>query len=323
MDIRLNMKKAHHYRIPTDCHTRIAMAGLTLLLPSIHDALANSPACASATAAWQDNAGNWGLSQDSKGFITGQFTVLSAQQCPINETYKLSGAYQGNGKFTVNGTYNGSNPGCAASFSYSGTISGPGCAAAGMSWSNSAGLSGTSNWTSKCQIPTGESAISFTGWSTSQNQATEAIFHQYLAQFVNGYMDWGGRTIAETFPQNGTDTCYFALSAVPPLNGIPGTPFTLASGAGYNDIVGVNDSVVKYYRNTGRTPCGVTNHQVMVIDCPTGNQTYATNTLITTLGDLTVTDSRAGVQSPSLKWGPPPPKNMISTWINIILQKTN
>ena len=314
------MKSTRHSGLSTECHIRIAIAGITLLLPSIHDAIANSPACASANGIWNDSAGTWQVAQNSSGFITGQFTVASAQQCPSNETYKLSGGYRGNGGFTVTGTYNGSNSGCAASFVYSGTVTGPGCAAATMTWSNSANLSGTSYWTTKCEIPAGEAGIAFDAWSTSQSQDTVAIFHQNLAPFVYGYMDWGGRTIVETFPQKDTDTCYFALSAIPPSSVTPAPPLTLASGAGYRDAVGVNDNVVKYYGNTGRTPCGFTSHQVMVIDCPSGNQTYATNTLVTTLANLTVTDSREGVKSPQLKWGPPPPKDITSTWLNILFQ---
>jgi len=305
-------------------HVRLAVAWLALLSPSIHDAAANNPACASATNDWHDSAGTWDMAQNSNGFISGQFNVSSAQQCPTNETYKLSGTYQGNGKFSVTGTYNGSNPGCATSFVYSGTISGPGCATAAMSWSNSANLAGTSTWTAQCQHPTGESQITFTGFSTQPSQTSVASFHQILAPFVVNFIDWGGRTVTETFPANtSTDTCNFAASAIPPLTPKAAPPLTLASGAGYNDNIGVNDTVVKYYRNVGRTPCSFTDKQVMVIDCPTSNDPYATNTLVTKLDDLTVTDSRAGVTSPSLKFGPAPPKYTIITWLNILFQHTN
>ena len=214
--------------------------GFSVLVPSFQDAAA-AQACASISGVWGDPSGMWQINQDAAGYITGQQTQGGGADttCPTNEVYSLAGRYLGNGSFTLTGTYTGNKPSlCAASFTQSGTVSGPGCAQAAETWSNSAGKSGSGTMTSPggCRVPSGETPSVFVRWSTTIDETAAAWWSTSLKQPVVGDMDWGGRTVTETFDNNAVDTCYFEGSKyLKVTQGVTADPVNLASKAGYSD----------------------------------------------------------------------------------------
>jgi hypothetical protein len=80
--------------------------------------------------------------------------------------------------------------------------------------------------------------------------------------------DWGGRTIYETSPVNGSDTCWFQNNdGVVPFTTVTGGGKTFASGSYYKDVIGPTVGLVLYYRAHQRVPCGSQVQQALWIRC--------------------------------------------------------
>jgi hypothetical protein len=307
---------------------RTLITGFSLLIPTVHDAIANNPPCASMDGTWTSPEGKYTLNQDPDGKIKGQF-VSTGPTCPSGETYEVhqTSASTGNGQFVIAATDLGNNPKCNSGFVAEPTISGPGCTTAAVSFTTSSGGSGKETWNySGCRVPDKETTPQFLNWSSAP-AITAAVFGQGLifTESSSGWYDFGGRTITETFPQAGVDSCHFLGSSIPDQSvGVAEESGTLTSAGAnpiiYPDTVGPIQSFVTYYRATSRTPCNVTLNQVMVIDCPDGTKPYQPNKLIAFTGDTTVTDLRgpaaSPTPSPTLTWGPPPPKDYMTIIIN-------
>jgi hypothetical protein len=274
---------------------RLAVAvGFSVLVPSVQDAAA-AEACASMTGAWTDGSGQWTLGQDTEGRITGTQAPNGQGTCPTGNGYNVTGNYTGGGGVFLTGTYTGSDTlHCAASITQAVTVGGAGCAHASGSWSNSAGRSGVTTMTlnAGCVVPNGETPSVFTRWSTTIDQTAVGIWHTSLQQPPTlpapDFVDFGGRTVTETFDNNAVDTCYFAGSKYTKVtSGQPyaGRPVNLASKAGYDDRVGFgDDEEPTYFRQHGKAPCGYYFNQTMVIDCNVGTKPYQPNLLFFGIG---------------------------------------
>jgi hypothetical protein len=296
-----------------------------VLLVAANDVAANT--CASASNYWTDPAGSWQVNQASNGQINGQLETTALQNCPSGEFYTLTGSNAGNGSFTVNGTYNGSLSGCATSFQYTGTVTGIACTTANMSFTNSSNVTGSSTWTAvNCETPSGIANLQWINWLGSQALGRFSENPNNNVGFGVSYVDWGGRTVTETFPQPGTDSCWFSGSTYGQTTQgfFTGSAIVLDAGSNtYDDTMGIDNNdvgAIVYYRDKGRSPCSWTFHQVMVMACPTKNVSYATNTQIIGDGDLIFS-----LQKNSLleirNWGSPAPKDLIpEVVITTILQ---
>jgi hypothetical protein len=319
--------------IPSHANVIALMAGLSLLI-HIDDALP-AEACASMAtvntgtnqvglSGWEwSTTGHFYLSQSSNGGLTGRMAGYVSSSCSgTDEYYNMNGAFNSsNGNFSLTATYTGSNSGCAPIINMSGTVTGPGCTAASGSWSNDRGLSGPLAMTQACQVPMGETVPAFQSWSTAPPDTFPvAIFYQQLSPATT--YNWGGRTITETFPTNGVDSCWYPGSLIG-KGGINHPPLlqTFSSNQeGYNDKLGLGTSNASYYRQHGRAPCGTTLYQTMVMDCPNppGNQSFATGTLFLGVGQTTVTDIRNNVPATEV-WGTPAPAlTMIDIIFNLL-----
>lgn len=297
--------------------------GVGLLVFTVHNSLAQS--CASVDthgwATWSVSTGdNFAISQSSGGHLSGQMTAGGGGNCPSTAHYTISGEYWGSGNFGFTAYFHddgnpfhpqGQNPGCVNTVSFTGTLQKPGCNNASGSWNNSGGGSGTYTMTHACFVPSAETTPQVTGWGGDGVYPTSAVFHQSI---IATDFDWGGRTISETFPQDGIDTCWWPGSKyTQTLRGIPWAPITFDRGApsGYYDAVGMSPTVADYYRKQGKSPCGFTLYQRMTIDCPNGNTPYITNTLYLGVEPTTVTNKRAGVPATEV-WGSPAPSYIMS-----------
>jgi hypothetical protein len=300
------------------------LAGLcAFLLPTTGNAVAQSCATMASNAGtgyigqwdWY-STGGWVLNQDSSGHIYGSMvTFLGSPTCPENEHYNASGQYLGNGQFSITSSYTGTNAGCAGTLTTTGTVTAPGCNNASGTWNNDRGLSGTFQWVNACQIPNGESVPVFQTWGTVPPDTFPVAF--FDQQPLPTTYNWGGRTVTETFPTNGNDSCWFQGSLIG-KGGInhPSLTYNLPSNKGYTDKLGLGTQNANYYRQHGRTPCGTTLYQTMVMDCPNpqGNQYYSNGTLFLGIGQRTVTDIRNNVGK-SEPWGTPAPPLRIVDWL--------
>jgi hypothetical protein len=90
--------------------------------------------------------------------------------------------------------------------------------------------------------------------------------------------------------------------------------------------VGPSQNTVNTYRRLGRTPCGFTDHQTLTIDCnnslagtPSSTQ-YATNDLVQSIDNTTITITRAGVTAKET-WGVPAPVISVVVVVTPLLLK--
>jgi hypothetical protein len=292
--------------------------GFVLLLLTIRDSVA-APEC--ATVATQSSLGKWTLDDGStmdldqnnnSGFISGTMNR-------VDGVYSITGTYVGSGRFNLTAQCPAATHSCyVLQISYSGTLHKPGCATATLSWTTS-GASGTQTMSRPSYLPAGETTPQFQQWTD-----TYALYHQSLLPTNYNY---GGRTIAESFPTAGTDTCWFPNSAYPyQAVGVayPSITFGNSAPSGYSDSIGVGADRINYYRQHNRAPCGYTWYQRMSIDVLGNGGTtqytgYITNTLYVGIGKTSITVNRAGGSAYQI-WGTPvPPPGLIQSILNLLL----
>ncbi|HUB33877.1 MAG TPA: hypothetical protein VMA31_12635 [Bryobacteraceae bacterium] len=240
---------------------------------------------------WVEDDGGSGqrtytLSQGPSGNITGSsyHSICQFPNWPVTGTFTF-----GNGSFAItasNPSGGGVNDPCpAAWFTVNGSVSGAGCDVVSYaSFDNSLGYQGGVNWSKTCDVPTGEQST-FASWSGTQP------YWANFSQSLSGPVNFGGRTLNETFPVGGSDSCYFLGSAIPPqlyppnwgqwtvgfINGITASPNLW----GYDAVGWTLDDVV-YYREIRLQqglpfPCGFSWQQYMNISCSAGSNMYQTN----------------------------------------------
>lgn len=294
---------------------------LTLVSASRIDA---APACASMATG---GMGNWAasifsftISQSGSGSVktlTGTGTSTSAyfrtnfvNPCPagtqynlnsFSSTYTISGSAAG--QVTINAALVGNNSLCYPTFTMAGSLAQPGCDSLNNATINVGQGNAPISFTHACYVPSSETPSVLLNWGAGVGYTDVAVFQTSLQSTS---FDWGGRTIAETFPQGGTDSCYFSGSIYTPMQPVAAAPSVLNSGtpSSYQDQIGMADQAAAYYRATGHSPCGLSATQVMVIACDSGNMPYMTNALF--LGpDKTNTISQRGNVRVTTPWGIP------------------
>ncbi len=240
------------------------------------------------------------MAQSGTGNVSGNYVNYPViYGCNNQQVYSISGAFGGGGGafgLTMTGQY--SYYLCATVVNYSGTVDQPGCNAAHGTWYNNGGANGVFTMTKQCDVPTGETST-FVTWDDLDGNPG---FAHWRATLASTSIDFGGRSVSESSPEgSGTDTCW--------RSGDPYDPFTSVTGNGadvtpvsdtYDDLIGMPSKQITYYRLHQRaaTPCGSTITQVLSIDCSSNSPPYATNTLIYTLSNTTITSQRgaAGAQ---------------------------
>jgi hypothetical protein len=145
-----------------------------------------------------------------------------------------------------------------------------------------------------CPKPTSETTA-FSGWDDAHSEAAYGLWTQTL---LPASPSLAGRTVFETDPGGGTDTCWTNTSIFDPHTHVTGGQWTVGSGNTWGpDQVGFQEAAVPYYRQHGRAPCAASFPQLMVIGCLTGPPiVYQTNTLGAGITSTTVTSIRAGSQ---------------------------
>lgn len=234
------------------------------------------------------------LSQDvATGAITGYFHAPACQ----TKTWPVdSGQPNGNGSFTINVTNPTPNdPVCLADWiTIDVSLSTPGCHNASGSWVNNLPPNDPPTvyeWKKPCDVPNGETIFAST-WAPSAPDRTKHGWRQILTA-LNPQINFGGRTVIEEFPSNGTDDCYFAGSifeaqtipeaggwAVGTVDGIANSTFNVWG----RDYVGWDEEAVNYYqveRLSRGLPlaCHFTVTQHMKIACDEGLIFYKSGTL--------------------------------------------
>ena len=266
--------------------------------------LSSRPACASlatpGSLEWAlvySPGGSYGLSltQSSTGYVSGSGITVNSK-CPYNSV--VAGTAEGNGVFSLAQTVPGNLCGEVTSQV---TLSGPGCASATGTYFSTNSFNTTSTGTVMMSDGQGvpvESETTPVPVEVDSADPTVEDFYQYL-QPTN--YNFEGRTITESFPSPGTDTCWFPGGPFPqPLVNRPTKsiyPYVDSSvssvATGYWDEVGPSVEVVDAYRLADHSiPCSLTYQQVMSIDTLSGSQVYAVNTLQMIIGPTTVTDIR-------------------------------
>lgn len=249
---------------------------------NIHDANGN-------VLAHQTGNGSVSFSISGNGssgynIVSGHYMLLSYYQ--VNVYSQCNNQYY---YFAYYDYYNYQNfaesPSPDATFSFYGFF-GPGPACYNPSPDDILGSS-TDTDVVACGKPTGETTTAG-GWS-----ATRQMWNQTLLPATKSF---SGRTVTEQDGGGGKDTCYFNGSAKTAFTAVTGGNWTINSDNTWNnpDTVGWGTDDVSYYRQQGRAPCGTTFRQRMVIDCPSGALTYATNTLGAGITSTTVSSTRAG-----------------------------
>lgn len=269
-------------------------------------ASAETSACGSLATNWhQSGGGEFRIAQSTNGTLSGTFFGNGAQNCPEYQNYSLSGTTNLEGQFSVTGIWTKDErpfpvgggprpPGCAQTFTYSGTVGGTACGTATTTWSNSGGLHGTDVWSGTCRTPTSETGIALENWGTG-NESSVATFRQYAGPasvIVPTSYNWSGRKIQEVSYQQGYDGCWWqgisTLIPSPMTTVTGGPPITLKSNSGvtkpYRDEIGATKAAVEVYRRAGRVPCGYTQYQAVQMQCAaagggTTAHTFAQNVL--------------------------------------------
>lgn len=265
--------------------------------------------CASATGQWQTSGGGQISLTQTGSVIQG---TLSPENpiCPSWTYIRTAGAFLGNGSFTVTfqwgDAWGGRPVQCPKTISYTGAIQKPGCNKATIGWqSEFPQNSGQFYAQQSCRLPS-ETTPQFVQWGGVGYQDTQAAFVQ---SYTPTDYNWGGRTVSESFPQLGYDSCWFYGSDYPAfVQGIPHAPTTLTGAVptGSRDTIGMSPAVVNFYRRRGKTPCGFTVYQTMSIDCaaPQGTTAFKTHPLFLGAEYMTVTSGRAGIEASRI-WGTP------------------
>src|SRR5579859_2484177 len=160
------------------------MVGLSLLVPSVHDALA-APVCASAgnlgdhwtffggTAPF----GTLTLAQQSNGVLIGGYVEASGGACPAGTQSSILGKMNTDGTFSFTTTLDHPTANCV-NFSATGTVSGTSCSTATLNWVNTTGSSASAVLQHACYNPTGETLPQFLNWgppATPQEPAQATI----------------------------------------------------------------------------------------------------------------------------------------------------
>jgi hypothetical protein len=161
---------------------------------------------------------------------------------------------------------------CGTQFDFRGTITGAGCDTfTAVIHAYPDGQNYTKSFAHSCYAPTSEQPVSVV-WGQNGNDKTFATFRQSI---VPTTYDWGGRTVYETSPVAGSDTCYNeAIDAplgIPKGDKVTGGGVTIASGSSYGDDIGASENLVTYYRSRNRVPCGYQVHQAIWIQCDAGH----------------------------------------------------
>jgi len=321
------MTKANYFAV---------IVGVGVLMPSIHDAMAQAaPACTSvATSPFLGPATNWQwhlgagvntpggstaqLQQDASGNITGTYFLNSESGAAcVGLQYSVSGTYQGNGNFVLNMTNPVPPAGCAAEIVFQGTLSAPGCDQAPISFTNNIGQSGSTTISHGCYIP-GETKPSLLQWGFKGNPPTVATFQQTFTPTVSdggpSVIDWGGRRIYEVSPPNtGSDSCYYPNTfGVVKNEAVTGGDLYIISGGSYKDDIGASTDLVLFYRGNlpgtiNRAPCGLQVVQDTWMACqgpPSDpDQVFARNADSYGIGTTAVTAVRAGSGATTF-WSP-------------------
>ncbi len=137
-----------------------------------------------------------------------------------------------------------------------------------------------------CYLPSSETTT-WGGWS-----GTAGLWNQTL----NGG-SFAGAIVRETNAAAGDDTCWWPDSTHAYWGGITGGVWSVSGSNGWGpDAIGWSASDITYYRQEGRSPCGVTLHQQMQMSCPSGTyQNYGGPTDLTaTIEKKKISSGRAG-----------------------------
>lgn len=254
---------------------------------------------------WLYSTGSMNLAQDKDGNVTGD-TIGVILECS-NNYYVSSGQANGNGKFTVQFREDGSNSGCYDTLFFQLTVSGPGCARASGTFS--AYFNGNEEVKNALISPwqmgdgSGEGVL-----PASETEFFDSWYVNYpaLALFdidINPTSyNFSGRQVTETFPNGGTDGCWYSGSARPEWTPSGVTAYVTINPngngiiSGYADKVGVNDITwVDYYRRHGRAPCALTTQQMISIDTYSGSEQFQENDMEIAVGTNTLTVQRGAL----------------------------
>ncbi len=277
----------------------------------------NPVPCAQCTGSWTDNYGFvWNVTSNNNPPSVGTYSISGTLQfsnpapgCP-GVTYQLSGTisqYSGlqgvvAGETDIDWMASGpSPPGACGGYipddwiRQSGTIVNDSCDYGSGTWSEANGQNGSFTMTKPTDTPDGnptESSTFVAWWSA---YPTVALFEQTIASSK----DLAGRQVYEASNGDPSDGCWFSGSAYPPA--------TLSGGGWYvgfyyfnsswdYDYVGMDPTIVDYYRNNGRAPCLIARPQAMRMYTSSGDFTYFTDVVYVNIASATLFGvQRAGV----------------------------
>ena len=285
--------------------SRLVVAGLSLLAPSVQDALAQSQpplVCASvgnAGGTWLPSSstlGTYTITQQTNSVLNGSFVPPLVGNCAAGTPFSISGNMNtANGGFSISGSPDHPVSGCL-SFVTTGTVSEPYCDIATVNWTNSDGTTGEGVMSHQCYYPSGESAPQFSGWDGSYGMWQMTVTPPTSIQTYN----FGGRTVTEsnTSGMQASDTCW--QTGDPSgyeITGITSGDWVINSGTNtYGvDYVGYGAAEVLYYRAHRRTPCSANVYQTMSMTCNSGPVAYQNYVLSATIGRTTVGSAKGGI----------------------------
>ena len=286
---------------------------------NINTALApNSGAAASCddvTGAWTDSNGiQWTLSQRGDNSVSGSAHTtafpVNGGTCPANTYRTVTGTVApATGVFTNIAT---SNPDFTSAqctngvtwnyvnFSESGTLGGMGTCVSASGTAKSPyypeGIPFT--WARTATLPDGETSAFANQWVTSAGLSTVGLFTGTLTSSAG--LSFGGRSVNETDAQPGTDSCWFALSAIKRQGGVgsAGAPWNVEDNNTYfYDSIGWRADAVAFYQEQGSPANGVSCaniiYQQMNISTDSGTVPYGSaNVLVLQIDHDSVTSTR-------------------------------
>jgi hypothetical protein len=275
-----------------------------------------------AGGSWIEPGGESGnrtftLSQDVS---TGEITGSSYRAICQSTTWPVTGEWLGNGEFTITITNpSPSDPRCVADWvTYTGTVSLPGCDITEDLWAeNSEAWGDYLEWTKPSDIPSQETYHA-DGFDLLSGYRALGYWDMTIST-SNGEVNFGGRSITETFPQNGTDACYFPGSSYSAIQK-PATPWgtwtvgSIESTPGYFNQYGFDrigwgtENMVDYYMSERPSrglslPCYYTVSQQMKIGTRSGPTVYK-NTSIRSGIDVIWVYSQKASQTQTQGWPP-------------------
>ena len=126
-------------------------------------------------------------------------------------------------------------------------------------------------------------------------------------QVLSGSVNFGGRTVNETSPSQGEDTCYMPGSPFGPYYSPPSSapPWPVgfidsapsATNTYGHDQVGWLPDVITYYRTNRPNgllfPCGVQWQQQMNISCSTATNFYQANYMAASVDATSISSNRS------------------------------